>query len=214
MCGTSGCGKTIFCEQYAFEILKKGGKVIWITTEELPTSIREGMLRFGWDVEPFEESRKFVILDAASPARLGLSENVGHGMLGLDPTGMLIVITDQLRSSQTEEEDPEKLILVLDSVSRLLLSCEYKAVIDFVACLNSRLENFRVRGLATVCEGAHEDKALNSLTFSCAGTIKFRIREEGDSRVRQFRIDSLRGRSHDDRWRNYSLTNSGVDIEI
>ncbi len=170
------------------------------------------MKRFGWSVEKYESDGRLAIFDAASPARLGFSENIGHGMLGLDPTGMLIVITERLRSSPDAKGDG--FLLVVDSVSRLLLSCEAKAVVDFVSCLSSRMENFGTRGLVTVSQDVHEERLLNALIFSSSGTIRFRINEDPDARSRQLRIEALRGRNHDGRWKKYTITNSGLDIEI
>ena len=211
--GSSGCGKTIFCQQYAYELLQDGGKVLWITTEELPATLRAGMKSFGWNTDRQESEGRLSIIDAVSPSRLGSSENVGLGMLGLDPTGMLIVISEQLKKAQSEG-DSEKHLLVVDSVSRLLLSCEPRAVLDFVSCLNSRMENYNTRGFATVSEGAHDEKILNSLVFSTRGNIRFRIKETEDFRSRQFRIENLKGRKHEDSWKNYAITNSGLDIEV
>jgi KaiC/GvpD/RAD55 family RecA-like ATPase len=214
LAGPSGSGKTIFCQQYAFETLKQGGKVVWVTTEELPSTLREEMARFGWNISGYEKENKLVFYDAASPARLGFTENSGSGTLGLDPTGMLIVLTDQLRAAQAGGAGrPENFALILDSLSRLLLSCDYRAVIDFVACLSSRLESFRVRGFATACEGAHDIVALNALSFSCVGTIRFRILDS-ETRTKQFRIETLRGRSHDDAWKNYAISGTGIDVEM
>lgn len=210
--GASGTGKTIFSQQLAYETMLDGGKVLWITTEELPSTLRTSMSKFGWNTERYESAGKLQILDAVSPARLGMSENVGSGVLGLDPTGMLIVVSEQLR--QENPTDQSKFLIIIDSISRLLLSCETKPVIDFVACLNSRLENYRVKGLATIAEGAHDEMILNALTFSSTGTIRFRINEENDERNRQLRIETLRGRRHDDKWKNYKITNSGLDLEI
>ncbi len=208
--GSNGCGKTSFCEQYAYESLQSGGKVIWITTEELPSTLREGCKKFGWNTDKFENEQKIIFYDAVSPSRLGLSENMGRGMLGLDPTGILIAISEQIRN----ETDTDHLLLVLDSISRLLLSCDQKAVIDFLSCLNSRMENVRVRGFATVSEDVHEERLLNSLIFSTSGTIRFRINEADNSRVRQLRIEKLRGRRHEEDWKNYAITSSGLDLEI
>ena len=53
------------------------------------------MLRFGWQIDRYEAEGKFQFIDAVSPARLGLSENIGGGVLGLDPTGMLIVVSER-----------------------------------------------------------------------------------------------------------------------
>ncbi|GEM_PF-1570896 len=212
LCGSTGTGKTIFSAQLAHEFLSGGGKVLWITTEELPSTLRSEMKRFGWDAEKFESDSKLSILDAVSPARLGYSQSFGNGTLGLDPTGMLIVISDQLRSN--EHGSSPKLLVVVDSVSRLLLSCDARSVIDFVSCLNSRMENYNITGLATISEGAHDEKTLNALAFSSTGTIRFRIKdnENENHRRRQLRIETMRGRRHIDEWKDYSITESGFNI--
>jgi KaiC/GvpD/RAD55 family RecA-like ATPase len=175
------------------------------------------MNSFGWNIGRYVDDRRFVIFDSVSPARLGLSESIGHGMLGLDPTGMLIVITEEIRKASADLKGPDSFLLVFDSISRLLLACDPKAVIDFVSCLNSRMENARVRGFATISEDVHEEKILNSLLFSSSATIRFRIREGNDGeerRERQFRVETMHGRAHDDSWKNYEITKSGLDIMI
>jgi len=209
--GPSGTGKTIFAAQYAYETVVDNGKVLWITTEELPSTLRSTMSRFGWNVDRLESEEKFRIVDAVSSARLGLSENMGRGVLGLDPTGMLIVITEQLRRIDGQQD---KFLIIIDSISRLLLSCDTKSVIDFVSCLSSRLENYRATGIATLAEGAHDDKTLNSVIFSSSGTLRFRSSDAGHDRQKQFRIETMRGRKHDDGWKNYKISDSGMDIEI
>jgi KaiC/GvpD/RAD55 family RecA-like ATPase len=212
--GSSGSGKTVFAEQYAHETLEAGGKVYWITTEELPTTLRMNMERFQWPIEKFEIDGRMQIVDAISSTRLGLSEDLGRGLLGLDPTGMLIAITEQLRKIDTPEAS-SKFLVIVDSLSRLLLSCETKSVIDFASSLSSRLENYRTSGLTTIADSAHDEKVLNALTFSCTGAIRLRISDVDDSsRVKQMRIETLRGRRHDDAWKRYQISGEGLDIEI
>ena len=126
--GASGAGKTIFAQQFAYETLLDNGRVLWITTEELPSTLRYNMSRFGWKCEEFEREGKLQIFDAVSPARLGISENIGRGVLDLDPTGMLIVVSEQLR--QEDKLEDSEFLIVIDSISRLLLSGEAKPVID------------------------------------------------------------------------------------
>lgn len=211
--GASGTGKTVLAQQYAYENLLDNGTVLWITTEELPQTLRARMTKFGWRTDRFESEGRFKVMDVVSSSRLGMSENLGSGVLDLDPTGMLIIITEELKRA-VSSRNTEKFLLVMDSVSRLLLSCETKSVIDFVSCLNSRLENYHTRGIITVTDGAHDDRVLNALTFSSTGTLRFRIKEEGERRLHQFRIETLRGRHHDDSWKNYTITNTGLDIEV
>ena len=211
--GQSGSGKSIFLKQYAYETLVDNGKVLWITTEELPFSLRTSMSQFGWNVERFEGEDKLQILDALSVARLGLSQNVSNGILGSDPEGMLLVISAQMRQA-ANSNNSEKFLVLIDSVSRLLLSCETKIVLDFVSCLNSRIENYRCKGIVTITEGVHDEKTLNAISFSCAGTFRFRSMESEENRIKQLRIETLRGRNHDRRWRDFTITDTGLNVEI
>ena len=77
------------------------------------------------------------------------------------------------------------------------------------------MENARVRGFATISEDVHEEKILNSLLFSSSATIRFRIMESDvEHRERQFRVETMHGRAHDDSWKNYEITKSGLDLMI
>jgi KaiC/GvpD/RAD55 family RecA-like ATPase len=211
--GGSGTGKTIFAQQYAYETVQDGGQALWITTEELPDTLRANMSRFGWGLDRYESEGRFQFIDAVSPARLGLSENLGNGVLGLDPTGILIAISEQVRQA-VSSGNSGKYLVIMDSLSRLLLSVDTKSVIDFVSCLSSRLENYKTRGIVTVTDGAHDERTLNALTFSSTGTVRFRINEMEDHRIRQLRIETLRGMRHDDSWKNYAITKTGFALEV
>jgi len=61
--GAPGTGKTIFCLQYIWEGLKRGEPGVYITLEETAEEIRKDALVFGWDLEKYEKSGKFKIVE-------------------------------------------------------------------------------------------------------------------------------------------------------
>ena len=61
--GGSGSGKTIFAVQFLIDGLKKGEPCLLITFEENREEFYQNMLHFGWDLEKYEKSGKFVFLE-------------------------------------------------------------------------------------------------------------------------------------------------------
>ena len=108
--GPSGTGKTILAQQYAYENLLDNGTVLWITTEELPQTLRNNMAKFGWRIDRYESEGKLKIIDVVSSSRLGFSENLGGGVIGLDPTGILIAVTEELKHSVSSQRLDSKLM--------------------------------------------------------------------------------------------------------
>ncbi|MBU5558003.1 MAG: KaiC domain-containing protein, partial [Candidatus Aenigmarchaeota archaeon] len=59
--GSAGTGKTIFCAQFIWEGLQKGENCMFITLEEKPEEIKNDVVAFGWDFEPFEKRGKLFL---------------------------------------------------------------------------------------------------------------------------------------------------------
>jgi len=64
--GTAGSSKTIFACQFlsaGIENFDESG--VFVTFEETPQDIRENMAGFGWDIEKWEEEKKWAFVDAS-----------------------------------------------------------------------------------------------------------------------------------------------------
>jgi circadian clock protein KaiC len=65
--GTSGSGKTVFAAQFiAAGIIQKDDHGVFITFEERPSDIRTNIASLGWNVEKWEEEKKWAFVDASS----------------------------------------------------------------------------------------------------------------------------------------------------
>ncbi len=54
--GPPGSGRSVLCKQYAYELLKAGRKVIYMSTERSSADIFERMQGHGWSVEEYLRS--------------------------------------------------------------------------------------------------------------------------------------------------------------
>jgi circadian clock protein KaiC len=60
--GGTGTGKSIFAIQFLIEGLKKGEPCLYISFEEKKEEVYANMLRLGWDMEKYENQKKFFFL--------------------------------------------------------------------------------------------------------------------------------------------------------
>ena len=71
--GDPGTGKTTFGIQYLVKGIEEYGEPgIYLTFEQNPETVKEDMLRFGWDLDKLEKQGDLIIIDATAPI-FGLS---------------------------------------------------------------------------------------------------------------------------------------------
>jgi len=78
--GSSGSGKTIFALEFLIEGMKKGEKGLYVTFEEKKEDFYRNMKKFGWDLEKFEKSGKFIFLEY-SPEKVKMMLDEGGGTI-------------------------------------------------------------------------------------------------------------------------------------
>ena len=61
--GGTGTGKSTFAIQFLIEGLKKGEPCLYISFEEKKEEVYANMLRLGWDIEKYENQKKFFFLE-------------------------------------------------------------------------------------------------------------------------------------------------------
>lgn len=64
--GTSGSAKTVFAAQFLAEGIRQFDESgVFVTFEESPEDLRRNMLGLGWDVNEWEEQKKWIFVDAS-----------------------------------------------------------------------------------------------------------------------------------------------------
>jgi circadian clock protein KaiC len=59
--GSAGSGKSLFCRQISYNILKNGGKCFYISFQESEKGIKRSMNKFGWNIDNFLDSGSLII---------------------------------------------------------------------------------------------------------------------------------------------------------
>nr|MDO8100141.1 gas vesicle protein GvpD [Candidatus Njordarchaeota archaeon] len=120
--GGCGTGKSILSMQFLYYGAKYYNEPgIMITTEERPKSIRQNMLRFGWDLKELEDQKKIAIIDAASPkARIPSSEM--YKISYYDTNSLLLKIYEAVNEIGAKRA-------VIDSIPGLALRLESESEI-------------------------------------------------------------------------------------
>jgi circadian clock protein KaiC len=82
--GTAGSSKTVFAVQFLVEGIRRSeGGSVFVTFEESPADIRRNMLGFGWDIERFEEEKKWAFVDASPQPDMEVTESGSYDLGGL-----------------------------------------------------------------------------------------------------------------------------------
>ena len=59
--GTTGSGKSLFCRQISYNILKNGGKCFYISFQESEKGIKRSMDQFGWNIDKYIDCGSLII---------------------------------------------------------------------------------------------------------------------------------------------------------
>jgi len=104
--GGAGSGKSIFAMQFIIEGIKKGEPGVYITFEEKKEKAYEDMLSFGWDLEKYEKSGKFVFLEyTPEQVKKILTEGGGIVEAIIEKTKARRIVIDSITSFALLYED-------------------------------------------------------------------------------------------------------------
>jgi KaiC/GvpD/RAD55 family RecA-like ATPase len=82
--GKAECEKTLLARQIVWHVLQRGSKVMYYSVDQSAEELRYDMLSHGWDVKPFEENNRLLLVDVFSSGTnvmvKALRESYGNGM--------------------------------------------------------------------------------------------------------------------------------------
>ncbi|MBU7044072.1 MAG: ATPase [Theionarchaea archaeon] len=210
VCGGSGTGKTIFCNQFLYAgIMKENEPGIYITTEERVSDLREEMLFLGWDLEEAEHNGKLIIIDAASP-RLNITGSdelrSGHGF---DVDSLVL----EIHRASTKINARR---LVLDSIPAMELKMtELSEFRRALFRLSSLLLEIGLTSLMTT--ESLEPWMISRFgieEFVTRGVIILSLQEEASDLKRFLRVRKMRGVSHSLRNIPFEITDQGIVLYV
>ncbi len=202
--GAPGSGKTTLSRQIVYNSLKRGMKVIYITTSEPPSNIKKQMDVMGW---PIQKEDKIIFIDCYSWRISNTQrEDAKYQLSNINRLNEL----DQLFRKALEEIKMNKDgIVIFDSLSDLLLHTEEKSVFKLVQLITGRIKAVESNGIFLIESGIHDERQVATINYIMDGTIEMRIYEDR----RQMRIKRMTDTVHPLQWIDFEIK-KGVELEV
>lgn len=210
ICGGSGTGKTIFCNQFIYAgITQQNEPGIYITTEERVTDLQEEMLFLGWDLAEQERNGKLIIIDAASPRLNIAGSDEFRSTHGFDVDSLVL----EIHRASTKINARR---LVLDSIPAMEL--KITELSEFRRAL-FRLSSLLLEiGLTSLMTTESMDPWMISRygieEFVTRGVIILSLQEEAADLKRFLRVRKMRGVNHSLRNIPFEITDRGIVLYV
>jgi KaiC/GvpD/RAD55 family RecA-like ATPase len=219
--GHPGVGKSIFCEHFVWEGLKRGDYVIYFVLDFPPSELKRRMTRFNWDISPYvtnEPSKKrLYIADAFSGATDIPQQKFSEELYVKNPGNLdeLFAVFDDLMAKVAPLASQDSAIrIVVDSVSPILsTSTDIPKVYRLFRRLvvrTSLVENAVALFVAHL--GMHGSQVETTLKQLAGNSIQMIRRIEKDESRTYLRIEHLRETYHTNKLIPYAITNEGLSI--
>jgi len=208
--GPPGVGKQYFSIDMAYHYLKKGEKVVILTTENSPDEIGKRAADIGLDLSSFKDSLYY--LDSyswslrQSPAEKRSVKNVVR-ISSPESLNEIIVKVERIMGMFGG-----KIRLIVHSLSPLFLHNDDKDVIKFLQLLVTRVKEDESFILAALQEGVHSPSTVNTLRYLMDGALEMRF-NEGEQLVRQIRAHHLKDLDLESRWKIFTIGRDGFIIQ-
>ena len=195
--------------------LKRGIKTDYHTFTHIPSEIRDALTRLGLNVKELEDDGKLRIIDSFSGTTLLKREKTAKSTL-------VQTMEKSLNLKDWERDDAELLRLeaapagekkrlhIDDDTSVIVSYNDEKSFIDHWrtnAVPSARIFEWSI--LHATVTGAHSENFYRQFESLCDGIIDFRSREEDETIEQYARIRTMRGRTHESRWRRLRLLENG-----
>jgi KaiC/GvpD/RAD55 family RecA-like ATPase len=201
----------------AADALRSGVKVDYHTFQHSPDKVREDLARLGLEVKRVEEDATFRILDtyAAATGAFTVPEETEKTGPGGSFWAGSVKISDWSRGNvhDIKGEVPEaskRRLHIDDNTSILLRYNEENEIVDY---WRTRVVPWAVNlGLAMVHAfptGVASQAFYKHLESLCEGIFDLKSQEESGKVEHHLRLRTIRGKSHDSRWRRLDLSDNG-----
>lgn len=190
--GVPASGKTIFSLTLVNELLERGNRCIYVTTELSPDALKKQVCaEFSWDFERHEREGRLLFLDGYS-WRL---EKRGQGIVNLSN------LTEVGHAfSELVGKGGGKLFFVFDSITSLMLYNDPTNVAKFLQVQVARLRDMGASGLFVMETGIFEEDIINLLSFFVDGFLELKVQDENGVLQSYFRVSSVRNAKHQTLW--------------
>ena len=201
ICGSAGCGKTLFAMEFLMRgAMDYGEPGVFMTFEETPEDLAKNFISLGFDIHDIM-SRGLIAMDHVKIERNEIEETGEY-----DLEGLFIRLGSAIDSIGAKR-------VVLDTIEALFAGLSNAAIIR--AELRRLFHWLKDRGMTAIVTGERGDKlltryGLEEYVADCVIFLDFRIEEQISTR--RLRIIKYRGSSHGSDEYPFLIDESGLSI--
>ena len=196
LAGSAGTGKSTLALQYLLQGAKEGEAGVYLTFEELPDQFYRDAGNFGWDLRKLEAEGRLKVI-CTSPDVL------------MEPSGLEAVLTPSIKDMNARR-------IVVDSLSHFNMFLKPESLRMQVY---RNVMYFKTKGMSSVLIWEASQSPGSSFTISEEGIsfltdciVLLKLIEIESALRRGLVIMKMRGSSHDQHLREYTITPTGVKV--
>jgi KaiC/GvpD/RAD55 family RecA-like ATPase len=198
--GGPSSGKSMLCQQLAYNYLTQGKSCIYVTYDGFPDEIRNNMKNFHWETSMYERKGTFQFIDCYSSIAGVSSQEKHHVKQPFELSGLGIIMSTAL------DEVKEKSIRVfLDSTTPLFTRLNPSNVIKFLQDRSARIKGDNGIFFFTIGKGTIPSNLSAMLEGIVDCIIELDVHKEEGETLRKLRITKLRGRRFVDTWVSFKI---------
>lgn len=192
--GTAGTGKTTLASTFVVAACERGERVLYINFEESQEAMVSGMLSPGIDLRPALRDGKLRVMTAL-PEAMGAEEHLFQALRALETFQPDHVVVDAMSSSRRMGTK----LAAFEYLMRLTNACKEKGITMILTNQTSGFQN------------EHEITGIDTSSIIDA-IIFLRFIEIGGEINRMLMILKSRGQKASNQYREYVITDHGIDI--
>ena len=199
-------GKEVVANAFMAEALRKGIPTIWVTTEKMPSDIREEM---GFVVSGYEEYEKLGLVkyvDSYSKSMGEVDEDPYTTYLD-DPTDYKAILSSVDKIAKEYLKNHKYYRLVFRSVSTLIAYLDSTSIFKFLQAFAGRRKRDKSVALFIIEKGMHTDQEIQMIGSMMERRLDFKV-EQLKSLLSVKGIGDVQSRA----WIKYTYSKHGVNI--
>ena len=189
MTGEPGSGYDILTQQMMCQHALHGGKVAYFLTSRSPDMLKEDLATFGWNLTP-------------------LVEQGAWGLHQIPAANTIQFLTKKIPETVSDGN-----WVIIDSLSYLILTQDYRAVIKTVELLVDCAQKHGGIHFLLLTKTMHDIETETTMQHLVDGVIEFSAQETNVGIDRRIRVKKMRRAIYESRLIPFNITDHGITIE-
>ena len=208
--GGPGSGKTTFSIQFLYIGATQHSEAgVYVTLDEEPKEIKKNMLTYGWNLNKLEEEKKLVFINI-SPVRVAPTEGAGLIQIGMKEF-RLIKLLEAIKQA-VEKVNAKRVII--DPLT--IFTLQYPNKVERIYAIRDLMRDLKKTGctnlLISELRGTGMEREHQFEEYMAQGVILLRTFPKGNSLVRVFQVEKMRGLAIDNQPRPYEISAKGIEV--